>query len=101
MSKTRDARLEGYAICRAKIKGWIDFKIISTIITVNGTYTPDWQEDAHYWHDEGWYEYDLDEAEPVDVKDYAIIRDNGEVVSGDSEIIKIIEVLSNYLSEVA
>jgi hypothetical protein len=95
----RDCRLKGYALAVAKTtKGW-GHKVISVEIQCPATYTPDWQEDGGFMHDEGQYEYEINEAEPIDNTIYKVALLGGDFVQGEGKIEKIIQFLDWDIEE--
>lgn len=92
--------LEGHALIRAVIKNCGMSKIVSTLIAIEADYTADWQYDAHCWHDEGSFDFDIKEAGVVYPDEYIEIKLDGTTVKGDSEITRILEVLEYDINEV-
>ena len=95
----RETKLEGWILCKARFKFGFP-KIVSTYATVNGIAYDDWQEDGGHYHNEGWIDYDEKDIKPLAVDEYKVFYPNGEVKEGESEIVKILEVLENWLEEV-
>lgn len=100
MVKTRDCELEGMAICKAEIDGK-KYKsvIVVTYISVPAEYTPDYQNDVYTCHDEGYYTYDLEDAEAKYPDEYKYLTLEGELKEGEGKITRVIEVLEEYLQE--
>ena len=96
MSK-RETKLEGYALCLVQING-VE-KIVSTYIEVPATYTSDWQTDGGFSHDEGWFDYDLNEATIMFPDEYEIIYSYGNKKEGTKIIDKLIRVFETDLEE--
>ena len=99
---TRDATLTGMALCEVKLADRLGTVFVITHITVPCTYTPDWQCDAHCWHDEGNFNYDYDDAfvtYPDEYEEIKLYNFKNHIEEGNSAIIKLINVLDAWLSE--
>lgn len=96
MSK-RETQLEGYALCLVSI-GHCDY-VVSTYISVPAIYTPDIQCDGGCYHDEGWFDYDLDDAILLYPDEYDFIGPCGRRREGRRPIDKLIKVFEADLEE--
>lgn len=96
MSK-RETQLEGHALCLVEING-VE-KVVSTYITVSAIYIPDVQCDGGCYHDEGWFDYDLDKAEIPYPDEYDFIGPCGRRREGRKPIDKLITVFEADLEE--
>lgn len=100
-NQSRECYMGGYAVCMAYLNdNNYNKQLICTHITVPAVYKSDWQCDAHCWHDEGTYEFDLDNAEPTDSEEYRLIREDGGLMIGKGRVTKIIEVLKENVQEI-
>ena len=95
---TRETKLSGMALCEVKLSDYRTY-IVSTHITIPCTYTPDWQCDAHCWHDEGNFDFDTKDAYVTYPDEYKVIDVEGNVTEGDKEITKVVQVLRYNLNE--
>ena len=93
---TREIQLEGKALCLVRI-GYKEVIVITTI-KVDGTYTPDWQCDGGFYHDEGWFDIDLSEAEIVYPDEYEIVNLDHTFTEGTREISELIKVIDSNLT---
>lgn len=96
MSK-RETQLEGHALCLVEING-VD-EVVSTYIAVPAIYTPDVQCDGCCYHDEGWFDYDLDDAILLYPDEYDFIGPCGRRREGRRPIDKLIKVFEADLEE--
>ena len=96
MSK-RETQLEGYALCLVSI-GYADY-IVSTYISVPAIYTPDIQCDGGCYHDEGWFDYDFDNAVILYPDEYDFVGPCGRLREGKGKIDKLITVFEADLEE--
>lgn len=96
----RDYKLEGMALCKAEIdNNKYETEIVLTYISVSVKYTPDWQFDAYNWHNEGWYDYDIENVKAEYPDEYKYLTLDGELKEGKGKITKILEVLKENLHE--
>lgn len=93
----RETKLEGYALCLVQIGH--QEKIVSTYIEVPAIYTSDWQVDGGFSHDEGWFDYDLNDATLLYPDEYDIIHAYGNKKEGTKVIDKLIRVFEADLQE--
>lgn len=96
MSK-RETKLEGYALCLVEIN-YIE-EVVSTYIEVPATYIEDVQCDGGFYHDEGWFDYDLNEANIMYPDEYELIGPCGRKREGRYKISKLIKVFEADLEE--
>lgn len=97
---TRECKLEGMAICKVQIDGKKHkSEIVRTYISVPAEYTPDWQLDAYSWHDEGFYTYDLEDADVKYPDEYKYLTLDGEMKQGEGKITMLLEVIKEDLEE--
>lgn len=95
---SKQCKLQGNALCKVKINGYTRFVI--TMIEVDATYYPDWQEDGGRLHDEGFYDFDIKDAEIVAPDEYLLVKLPNKLVEGNSKIDKLLEVLQENLEEI-
>lgn len=95
---SKQCKLQGNALCKVKINGYTRFVI--TMVKVDATYYPDWQEDGGMLHDEGYYDYDLDKAEIIAPDEYLRVDLSGRLIEGNSKIDKLLEILQENLEEI-
>ena len=94
----RETMLEGHALCLVEINH-VE-KVVSTYIEVPATYTEDLQCDGGFYHDEGWFDYDLDaEANVMYPDEYELIGPCGRKREGRHTISKLIKVFEADLEE--
>lgn len=102
-NETRETKLVGLALCEVKIDNKIGTTHVITHITIPCTYTPDWQCDAHCWHDEGSFDYDYSEAIVTHPDEYEEIRlysdEREHLKEGTGKIINLVKVLQANLNE--
>lgn len=90
-NKVRQTKLQGIAIITAKEWYCINYEkdiIARTLIEVPAEFMDDWQCDAHYWHNEGTIEFDIDNFEIVYPREYEYLDSNGEWKEGKRVINK-------------
>ena len=98
----RETILSGLALCEVKLSNKLGSTFVITHITVPCTYTPDWQYDAHCWHDEGNFDYDYDNAfvtYPDEYEEIKLCNTKNHIETGNSTINKLINVIDAWLSE--
>ncbi len=94
----RETMLEGYALCLVKINH-IE-KVVSTYIEVPAVYISDWQVDGGFLHDEGQFDYDLNnDARIMYPNEYELIGPCGRKRDGKCQIDKLIRVFEADLEE--
>lgn len=93
----RKTVLEGFALCLVEINS-VE-KIVSTYIEVPAIYTSDLQCDGGCYHDEGWFDYDFENAEIVFPDEYEFIHAYGNKTQGRKPISKLIKVFEADLEE--
>lgn len=94
-----ETELVGNAVCLASISDAFSDEIIITHITIPAKYTPDWQSDGGFSHDEGWFDYDSDDAYVTYPDEYQIVQPNGVLVEGKGEVKKLKQIFSSDLNE--
>lgn len=94
----RETMLEGYALCLVKINHIEE--VVSTYIEVPAVYTSDWQVDGGFSHDEGQFDYDLNnDARIMYPDEYELIGPCGRKRDGKYKIDKLIRVFEADLEE--
>ena len=87
-------KLEGICPCKVKLSDGTE-KIVNTLIKVPAIYIPDWQQDGGFWHDEGWADYDIRDAEVVYPDEFSETINGTEIeYEGDLVIEELLEVIS-------
>lgn len=94
-----DIKLTGYVLCLAKTSNSWGKQVISVEVQCPATYTSDWQKDAECWHDEGFIDFNINDAEPIDDTIYKVALLDGDFVEGEGKIEKIIQFLDWDLNE--
>jgi hypothetical protein len=95
----RETKMSGYALCVAETTESGDKKVVSVWVECPAIYTPDWQEDGGFMHDEGWFDFDVSDATPVDDDIYRVALLGGDFVDGKGKIKKIVQILDYNLNE--
>lgn len=96
-NKPYEIKLKGNVLALAKIgiDNYTQEKIVLFEGKCDGIHYPDWQEDAHCLHDEGYCDYDIYEIRPIDDEYFYIIDSNGNKQENNKyrilEIIKVFE----------
>lgn len=93
----RETMLEGYALCLVEINR-VE-KVVSTYIEVPAIYTSDLQCDGGFYHDEGWFNCDLEDATLMYPDEYDLIGPCGRKREGRHTINKLIKVFEADLEE--
>ena len=93
----RETILEGYALCLVEIN--YNEIVVSTYIEVPAIYTEDIQCDGGFYHDEGWFDYDLTQSKIMYPDEYELIGPCGRKREGKYKISKLIRVFEADLEE--
>lgn len=80
-----EIKLYGYALMKVKINKRLGTYIVTSAVQANGEYIPDWQCDAHCWHDEGDYDYDLDSVTVRYPEEYDYIDQDYKFVPNEDD----------------
>lgn len=96
---THETIVSGKALCIVEIGRGLKPKVVITHITIPCTYTSDWQIDGGFWHDEGGYDIDYDDARITQPDEFEIVTVDGKIVEGNGEITKLIKIIESNLTE--
>ena len=94
MTSSYETYMEGICLCKVKLNDGTIRKV-KTLINCPCVYTPDWQEDGGFMHDEGWADWDIEDARVVYPDEFTIVEDDKELEPEEGlEITFLIEVLT-------
>lgn len=96
---TYKTTVSGKALCLVEIGKSRRPRVVITHVTIPCTYTSDWQIDGGFYHDEGLYDIDYDNARITYPDEFEIVTIDGEVVEGNGRIAKLIKIIDSRTKE--